>query len=202
MAALDPQLQERVYAMLKEDYLVGLMKPGEQLDLQKLSDRFKTSKTPLREAACRLMGEGLLDRHEKGGFTATVHDGAKQVKFHAWSAHLMLGLVQVLTSNAIGQVLGGFAADPTPVSKVEVVRLTSLLFERLASASGNFYAIQAVRSCNEQLHYLRVLDDIGLAEATRELHGLINPAVSDLQKAMKRRIFAYHERRIAACSNR
>lgn len=200
MAALDPQLQERIYALLKADYLAGVMPPGEKLDLQVLSDRFKTSKTPVREAACRLMGEGLLDRHGEGGFMVTLYSAREQVQLYAWSAHLLSGLVQVLKTDAISGILGGFPPDPQPADKVEVAQLTGLLFERLAGGTGNNRAVEAIAAINAQTHYLRIMDPMSLADATRELQGLFNPAVSDLQKALRRRIAAYHTRRITACS--
>jgi DNA-binding GntR family transcriptional regulator len=200
MAALDPQLQERIYVLLKADYLAGVMPPGEKLDLQMLSDRFKTSKTPVREAACRLMGEGLLDRHGEGGFMVTRYSAREQAQLYAWSAHVLSGLVQVLKTCAIRQVLGGVLQDPRPTNKVEVAQRTGLFFERLAGATGNDRAVVTVAAINAQTHYLRIMDSMTFADATRELQGLFNPAVSDLQKALRRRIAAYHTRRITACS--
>jgi DNA-binding GntR family transcriptional regulator len=59
MSAMDPPLQERVYLGLKNDYLAGHFVPGKRIDIQDLATRYRSSKTPVREAAFILVGRGF-----------------------------------------------------------------------------------------------------------------------------------------------
>ncbi|WP_454798430.1 GntR family transcriptional regulator [Novosphingobium lindaniclasticum] len=171
MAAIDPHTHERVYMSLKAEYRAGLLEPGRRLDLQELADRLHSSKTPLREAASRLLGERLLERHPDGGFMVAVYTEYEQIQLYAWNSHLLISLIQILSAGSIEQVLIGFSSHGKPTSKVEIALLTGLLFERFASAAGNDYAVDTVRSMNERLLYLRIAEPSSLAEATREFVG-------------------------------
>ena len=53
-------LGERVYRAFKRDIIRGVLQPGEALGEQKLAERYKGSRTPVREAAVRLQNERLL----------------------------------------------------------------------------------------------------------------------------------------------
>jgi DNA-binding GntR family transcriptional regulator len=53
-------LGERVYCAFKSDIIHGIYQPGEALNEKALVDRYKCSRTPVREAAVRLQKEGLL----------------------------------------------------------------------------------------------------------------------------------------------
>ncbi|MQW88141.1 GntR family transcriptional regulator [Sinorhizobium saheli] len=50
----------RVYKKLRDDILRVLIPPGTSLDEVSLSQRFKLSRSPIREALVRLSGEGLV----------------------------------------------------------------------------------------------------------------------------------------------
>lgn len=53
-------LGERVYRDFKRDLIRGVYSPGESLGEKALSKRYRSSRTPVREAALRLQQEGLL----------------------------------------------------------------------------------------------------------------------------------------------
>ncbi len=53
-------LSERVYRALKRDIIHSVYQPGEALSEKALADRYKGSRTPVREAAVRLQNERLL----------------------------------------------------------------------------------------------------------------------------------------------
>ena len=54
-------VQERLYALLREDILRGIYPPGAPLNEAELSRLLGVSRSPLREALSRLAGEGLLE---------------------------------------------------------------------------------------------------------------------------------------------
>ncbi|HEX8047203.1 GntR family transcriptional regulator [Rhizobium sp.] len=51
---------QSVYAALRREILSMALDPGSPLDEMRLSERFKMSRTPIREALLRLVGEGLV----------------------------------------------------------------------------------------------------------------------------------------------
>lgn len=53
-------LSEKVYRALKRDIIHGVYQPGESLNEKDLANRYKGSRTPVREAAVRLQNERLL----------------------------------------------------------------------------------------------------------------------------------------------
>jgi GntR family carbon starvation induced transcriptional regulator len=55
-------------ARLRGEILRGAVRPGEKLKLVPLSERFEVSRGPLREAATRLVAEGLLTFEDQRGF--------------------------------------------------------------------------------------------------------------------------------------
>lgn len=62
-------LEER----LAEEIIDGRLLPGTRLEEQALADRFKTSRTPVREALRRLAATGLIEmRPRRGGVVSTV----------------------------------------------------------------------------------------------------------------------------------
>jgi DNA-binding GntR family transcriptional regulator len=53
-------LSEKIYRALKRDIIRGIYQPGEALSEKDLTERYKGSRTPVREASVRLQNERLL----------------------------------------------------------------------------------------------------------------------------------------------
>lgn len=66
-----PTLSERLYQALKRDIIRGLHAPGEALGEKDLARRYKSSRTPVREAAVRLQQENLLRIVPNRGYFAS-----------------------------------------------------------------------------------------------------------------------------------
>jgi DNA-binding GntR family transcriptional regulator len=54
------KLSEQVYQRMKEDIVRGILHPGESVTENDLAARYRTSRTPVREAAARLQHQGLI----------------------------------------------------------------------------------------------------------------------------------------------
>lgn len=61
-------LTEKVYLALKEDILSTRLSPGQPIVEAALAQRFRVSKTPVREALRQLVHEGLLDVLPRKGY--------------------------------------------------------------------------------------------------------------------------------------
>lgn len=196
MAAIDPVTQERVYRALKNDYLAGHFHVGARLDLQNIADRLRASKTPVREAVHRLMGERLLEPDPDGGFRI-VHAGpAELIRLYDWNAHLLTGLSQSIREPVLRQTLTRWTIPTGEEGAVHLAGRVGALFLALAEAHGNGEAISSISQLNARLFYVRIAEAADAPETLRELRILGNPAVTNLQKSMKRRLERYHERRI------
>ncbi len=64
-------LSERLYQGLKRDIIRGVYPPGEALGEKDLAKRYKSSRTPVREAAVRLQQENLLRIVPNRGYFAS-----------------------------------------------------------------------------------------------------------------------------------
>jgi len=196
MASLDPPLHERIYAGLKADYLAGEFIPGRRIDLQDLADRHRSSKTPVREAAFILVGEGLFRHHADGGFVVPILNGTDLIEMHEWHLNLVLAAALTLSETAIQTILQKFPRPDGSLSAVKVALLTGDFFTSLVAATGNSLAAIEVRKINDRLHYYRITEIGEAKSASRELEILTNSGVANVHKAIRRRLAAYHRRRI------
>jgi DNA-binding GntR family transcriptional regulator len=197
MSAMDPPLHERIYAGIKQDYRAGHFVPGKRIDIQELATRHRSSKTPVREAAFILVGEGLLTHHADGGFLVPVLDPSDLIELLEWHMQLLLALLSTLKNSAIHAALARYTAYRADHTAVSVANLATDIFASMASASRNHEAASEVRRVNERLHYSRISDFSDPAAAEKELVTLTSLDVVNLRKATRRRVEIYHMRKIA-----
>lgn len=196
MAAMDPLLQERVYHALKADYLAGTFVPGRRLDIQELAMRHRASKTPVREAACIMVGQGLLVHHPDGGFTVPVDEPRDIIDLYDCHMQMILGVISGLKESAVRRTLLRFADVIIVPTAIDMAQLTTEIFVALSADTGNRRLAADVRRTNERLHYVRIAEPFSSSTAVRELQNFINADVKDIHKSMRRRVESYHLRRI------
>lgn len=197
MSAADAVTQDRVYRALKADYLAGEFAVGAKLELQPTADRLRSSKTPVREAIHRLIGEQLVEADPGGGFRIWQPTSTSLVHLYSWNAHLLLGLMSLLTPDQLALRLSRFENASRPESAIGLVHRLNSIFLSLADASGNAEAIFAISQINDRLLYTRISEISDVEDSWKELRTLTNLAVVDVQKSMRRRLESYHERRIS-----
>lgn len=57
-----------VFVQLREEIVLGQLKPGERLRIEALRQRYEVAGSPIREALMRLEAEGLVELEENKGF--------------------------------------------------------------------------------------------------------------------------------------
>ncbi|WP_176590660.1 GntR family transcriptional regulator [Sphingobium sp. EM0848] len=196
MAAAMPFVQQRIYNALKADYLSGLFVPGRRLDIQDLADRHSASKTPVREAACILVGERILGHHAESGFMVPDPVSTDIADQQAWHMQMLISIVGGLKVSALRSALLRFDGAVDATGPVGAALLTAEIFISIASASANQRLRDDIRLTNERLHYARIAELTNLPLALAELRTLVKSDVRDLQKSMRRRLESYHMRRI------
>jgi len=201
MAAMDPPLQERVYLGLKADYLAGHFVPGKRIDIQDLANRHHSSKTPVRESAFILVGEGLFMHHADGGFLVPLLEPSELIELLKWHMQLILASISGLKDPTLRRAVQQYSNIVGGRSAVAFASLAMEIFISLADAGGNSQASIHIRRLNERLHYTRIADAAEPKSAERELRSLINPQVADFRKALRKRIEGYHLRKICFQQN-
>lgn len=66
-----PTLKLSVVRRLEEEIVSGLLQPGTRLDEVQLADRYKLSRTPLREALAQIAASGLIEIRPRSGAFVT-----------------------------------------------------------------------------------------------------------------------------------
>ena len=69
--ARETVLRQQVYEQIKHDIITCKLSPGEPLSENQFLDRFKVSKTPIREALTSLVQDGLVEYTPNRGFMVT-----------------------------------------------------------------------------------------------------------------------------------
>lgn len=69
--ARETVLRQQVYEQIKHDIITCKLAPGEPLSENQFLDRFKMSKTPIREALTSLVQDGLVEYTPNRGFMVT-----------------------------------------------------------------------------------------------------------------------------------
>lgn len=196
MSAADAVTQDRVYRALKTEYLSGEYALGARLELQAVADRLRASKTPVREAVHRLMGEQLLEGDPGGGFRICVPTPTSLIQLYAWNEHLLVGLCGLIKPSQLAQRLDRLAGLPPPDKPLQIAGRIGAIFLSFAEASGNAEAMLAIAHINERLLYTRVAEVTDMSHSLKELRTMTNSAIADVQKSVRRRLEAYHQRRI------
>jgi DNA-binding GntR family transcriptional regulator len=70
-AASRPQLSEEVAAILREEVMSGVLRPGQFIRLEAVAQRLGTSVTPVREALLLLRGEDMVRLLPRRGFVVS-----------------------------------------------------------------------------------------------------------------------------------
>ncbi len=196
MSAMDPHTQERVYYSLKAEYLAGALRPGIPLELQDLADKLRVSKTPLREAVYRLLGERLLERQPGGGFILTPLRHDQLADLYRWNNTLVLEIVRHIPADRLRRMLSTLRIAPGAENSVELALFTGRIFLALASQLESQAAVETIIGLNERLHYARIGEAASVPDALREQRTLLDADARDLVRAFRRRVDSYHRRRI------
>lgn len=64
-------LTETAYASVREQILLGVLRPGAEFSELELAERLAMSKTPVREALGRMAAEGLIEAFPRRGYRVT-----------------------------------------------------------------------------------------------------------------------------------
>lgn len=176
---------EPTYNAIKDRLKAGFWPPGFRLESARLAAELGVSITPVRDSLNRLAGERMVV------FTAGV--GFLVPRYGETEIRDMIGLNHLLISEALNaSPEAGPAATETDVDLDHAER-TARLFLSVAGMSCNAELVAAVRSLNDRLHVLRLLEIRFLPPAREELAALIGAVSRRAPPArLRTRIERYH----------
>lgn len=202
------------YADLKRRLLAGEFALNVRLAEERLAHQLEVSRTPVREALLRLLGEGLVCRSADGGYEPVAPDVV--VVHHLYEVRRGLEL-QALQRPAR---LGGrhdpgalaelhdewsAAASETHEASPAFVLLDESFHVRLADAAGNPPLVDMLRQVNERIRIVRMQDFLAadrIATTIEEHVGIVEAVIEgDITEAEAR--FSNHlDRSVAVVEQR
>jgi len=169
----------------------GRYAPGERIDPATLAKEFRISTTPVRLALYRLVGEGLLADHARGGLRVPLLSEVAMRDLYDWMQR------QLLIACDIGVAPASWRSRRPPATSVngDEVKMTWQLFDSIAHATGQRALHDSVKRTNDRLAPIR-----------RAKHGMLEHTADELAMlrqrwqqrdiaALKRGLREYHERR-------
>jgi DNA-binding GntR family transcriptional regulator len=197
------------YELLHQLILSGAIAQGEQLVETQLAERLHVSRTPVRDALTRLIGEGLVEqRPNRTKYVANlwlkVRDVlAVRIRLEPWAAalasyNLSAADIDVLRSmqDRMEELLPHSAANME-----EMLRLNRGFHERLISYCGNAALIEVLDRLRPYSVFPRIIeryDPETLREATLEHREIIDALWSRDQVEVERIVRLHLERGNAA----
>lgn len=179
----DHQTSERVYALLKNDLLCG-RRTSDRLNINALAQKYDASATPVREALLRMVGEGLVDMPQSGGFVLPQIDEEMARDGYAFSLTLALLVCPHAHSSQTGDIGSSCLAYPIDA-----------LLTALAQGSQNNAVVTAVIRLNDRMTPIRLMEEMRLpglkAEFDSLLDAILHADIAKCRKTMRK----YHQRR-------
>lgn len=164
----------------------GAWPQGERLESLRLADDLGVSMTPVRDCLNRFVGERLVDMKSGEGYrVARISEQALRDMLEVNAALLSLAL----TAEPVGHVPVGIEIEVN-----DYADRVAVLFDIIASRSGNAILCEMVRSLSERFHVARMLEPQVFADAAQELEEieyLLQGAISEIPN----RVRSYHMRR-------
>ncbi len=194
--APDAVTQDRVYRGLRETLLAGGFKPRARIDLQRMAERFGASTTPVREALHRLIGERLVEPHGEGGFQPLLPDAEQLIHAYGWNAQHLLAAVHSTREPVLQLALQACVTPRSDAAPTDQALAISGLFAAIGRATGNGEFLCQIEAANARLHLIRIAEARLFGDLSREHALFVRRNSLSVHPRVRRRIIAYHRRRI------
>lgn len=184
----------RAYLRLKSDIVAGRFSPANLLVERKIAAEYDMSIVPLRDAAQRLLGEGLIEAAPGGGYRLPVVSEAGLKDLYAWHCAL-IGLA--LKHQREERSRETVSTRPPAALPIELEPWAATgLFRSLGDATGAGELARAISSANDRLHPARLVEGLVLDQSVEELGALRRSLEKESGRQTAKLIRAYHRRRI------
>jgi DNA-binding GntR family transcriptional regulator len=194
---------ESAYRQLRDRLLAGSFPLTRRLAEERLATLVGVSRTPVRHALIRLHGEGLISRHQDGGYRPTVPDPDNIAGLYEARRALEIGALwrpaEAGTRHdqaALAHLREDWEAlrRDQPPADAGFVSLDEDFHTRLAESAGNAVLVDLLRSVNARIRIVRIHDFLtdDRIELTITEHLQLLGAVMADDPAQAERIFRAH----------
>ena len=182
-------LIEIVYVRIKREISSGALMPGQRVNIQDLATRHAGSKSTVRHALNRLVGEGLLEVHTNEGFyRPMVSDESVRDDYRWFQEVLLKGLDLADEALPPPDALSPFVTTPDPVSDIEH------MFGLIAGLSDNGAVVRQVKGLNDRLRPIRKHDPLLKIDPASEVAAFASAWSKADFTEVRKLIYAYHQR--------
>jgi len=140
-------ISDRIYAQLRTWIVDGVLMPGEDIKDTELAGRLGVSRTPVREALCRLRDEGLI--------STSAAKWTRVAGIESTEIDQLFPIINSLESLALQQAMSCLDAEDVAKMRRENERIRKALFTgqftEAAEANRAFHMIFIERSGNPEL---------------------------------------------------
>lgn len=169
-------LSHAIAATLESDILAGRIAPYEKLAETPLAERFRASRTPVREALTELVKKGLAERKPRvgvvvAGITLPELFEAYELlaELHGVVASMAARRINAAQRKRLSQLLRAMATRLGPGERDSYIRLDGEFEECLLAAAHNMELARHVRDCSSKIGPLRIAS-ISRSERLNRIH--------------------------------
>jgi DNA-binding GntR family transcriptional regulator len=194
---------ETAYLQLRDRLLAGSFPLTRRLAEERLATLVGVSRTPVRHALIRLHGEGLISRHQDGGYRPTVPDPNDIASLYEARRALEIGALwrpaeagtrhEPAALDRLREDWEALRRDQPPAD-AGFVSVDEDFHTRLAGSAGNEVLVDLLRSVNARIRVVRIHDFLtdDRIEQTIAEHLQLLGAVTAGDPAQAERIFRAH----------
>ena len=132
-------LSEKVYQQFKSDLMNGVFPQDEMIIEQTLVERYGVSRTPVREAAMRLVYEGYLKKYPKKGYTIRCVGESELRELEECRFILESGVIDILIQKASDEEIKGLLsyAKDRNADRDALIHRSQMFHVNMARLTGN-----------------------------------------------------------------
>lgn len=176
---------ERIYDRLKAAVLDGSLTPHARLDVAELAERYEVSTTPVREAAMRLLGEGLLEAYPGGG--------TRPALISEFRLRTLLQLNERIALACVDWAVRPPNVDVERLEECTYEHRVRLAFREIAAMAENLELQDVVERLSDRLAPFRRREEQLIPDPAAELASL-HESMS-VPASLRRTLRSYHRRR-------
>jgi DNA-binding GntR family transcriptional regulator len=190
---------EQLAEMIRLEIVQNVFSPGDRITEEALAERYRVSRTPVREALRILVRESLLRYVPHTGYLVAAVDLGEMDDLYtirvAVEEQVAARIVATRVEAPLRELLTFWGAEPAPfMADVNLVFANEQFHEMLAEVSGSSVFLPMLRNINQRLHRLRIRDfvDPERVHRTYVQHATILRGLLDHDARLSRALLRAH----------
>lgn len=190
----DHSKSQFLYGQIRCGLRTGRYVPGQRIDPATLAREFKTSPTPVRFALYRLVGEGMLADHSRGGLQVPLMTELALREYYDWIQLLLLMACERIKHPA--PTVGKQLSSSDPHEDEDAAKLAWKLFDAIAGAAAYRPLQETLGRVNDRLAPVRQAECSLLPNVHDEIGSLFELWHLRDMAALKAALIHYYARRM------